>query len=121
MPQVKPSPKFRKWLSDSIEESGLSKREVARRMAAGHRDGVTAETIDTGRRTINKILSGDLQPTQPTRDLIAAALKRDDAPSIDDEEEEPDLQETLRDLRQLAIEQARLQRQVKRVLQAADS
>lgn len=96
---MKPSPKFRGWLAEAVPQSGLSKREIARRMAAKHPLGVTAETIDTARRTVNKILAGDLTPTQPTRDSIAAALERDDAPSVvDDEEEEPDLEATLQAL-----------------------
>jgi transcriptional regulator with XRE-family HTH domain len=90
------SPLFRDWLADAIDRSGLSKREIARRMAAKHPQGVTFETIETGRRTINKILAGKSTPTQPTRDAIADALERDDHPSesADDEEEDepvPDL------------------------------
>jgi transcriptional regulator with XRE-family HTH domain len=86
------SPLFRDWLGDAITRSGLSKREIARRMAAKHPRGVTYETMETGRRTINKILAGELTPTQPTRDSIADALDRDDHPSEsadDDEEAEP--------------------------------
>lgn len=114
MAPVKPSPRFRDWLSEAVETSGLSKREIARRMAARHPRGATAETIETARRTVNKILAGDLTPTQPTRDSIAAALERRDAPSVDDEEEEPDLAATL-----LAL--AELNRQSRRVLRKVGS
>jgi hypothetical protein len=120
MAPVKQSPQFRDWLADAIETSGLSKREIGRRMAATHPRGVNTDTIDTGRRTINKILAGDLTPTQPTRDLIAQALDRDDAPAVPDgdEEEEPDLAATLR---ALARRQAELSRQFDRVLKVVAS
>lgn len=84
---VKASPMFRSWLAEALEGSGQSKREIARRMAAKHPRGVTHDTIETARRTLNKILSGDLTPTQPTRATIAAALERDDFPSVEDDEE----------------------------------
>jgi transcriptional regulator with XRE-family HTH domain len=119
MASVKSSPKFREWLAVAVPRSGLSKREIARRMAATHPRGVTPDTIETGRRTINKILSGDLTPTQPTRDSIAAALERDDAPSvIEDEEEEPDLEATLQ---ALAREQVELGRRLARALKSVSA
>lgn len=93
------SPLFREWLAEAIEGSGLSKREIARRMATKHPRGVTFETIETGRRTINKILAGELTPTQPTRDSIAEALDRGDHPAVssddDDEEEDEPVSELL--------------------------
>lgn len=113
MAPVKQSPKFRTWLSEAVDSSGLSKREIARRMALRHQRGVTAETIETARRTVNKILAGDLTPTQPTRDTIAAALERGDAPSVEDEDEEPDLQQTLQDLAELNRQYNRLLRTVR--------
>lgn len=88
MAPVRPSSNFREWLGDALTVSGLSKREVARRMAAKHPSGVKLDTIETARRTINKILAGDLTPTQPTRDSIAEALEREDAPSVDDDEDD---------------------------------
>jgi transcriptional regulator with XRE-family HTH domain len=107
---------FRDWLSDAIPTSGLSKREIARRMAAKHPRGVNLNTIETGRRTLNKILAGDLTPTQPTRDSIAEALGRDDAPAVTDEDdEESDLSSTLQ---ALAREQAELSRRLSRALKA---
>ena len=113
---VKSSPRFRNWLADAIPASGLSKREIARRMAAKHPSGVSLETIETGRRTLNKILSGDLTPTQPTRDAIADALERTDAPASSDDDEEA---ETVADtLQALAREQADLSRRMKRALKA---
>lgn len=115
MAPVKQSPRFRDWLSDAVEQSGLSKREIARRMAVKHPRGVTYETIETGRRTLNKILSGGLTPTQPTRDLIATALERDDAPSEDDDEED-ELDAAL--LHALVRQQADLNRRISRALKA---
>jgi transcriptional regulator with XRE-family HTH domain len=114
---MKPSPRFRDWLSDALGQSGLSKREVARRMAAKHPKGVSLDTIETGRRTLNKILSGDLTPTQPTRDTIASALERDDAPSeADDEEDEVDAAL----LNALVREQAEISRKISRALVSLD-
>lgn len=118
MAPVKHSPQYRDWLADAVESSGLSKREIARRMASRHPRGVTADTIDTARRTVNKILAGDLTPTQPTRDSIAAALERADGPLVGDEEEEPDLQATLQSL---VREQSELSRKLDRALRAVQS
>lgn len=85
---------YREWLAEAIPASGLSKREIARRMAAMHPRGVSLDTIETGRRTVNKILAGDLTPRDPLRSSIAAALGRDDHPSVQDEEDD-DLEATL--------------------------
>lgn len=82
-------------------------------MAAKHPRGVTAETIDTYRRTLNKIIAGELTPTQPTRDAISAALGRFDAPVVgDDDMEDEDLEATLQ---ALAREQAELGRRIARL------
>lgn len=112
-------PAFREWLEGAIAESGLSKRAIARRMAAKHPQGVTLDTIETSRRTLNKILAGDLTPTQPTRDSIAEALGRSDhPPALQDDDEEEDLQATLQ---ALAREQADLNRRLNRALKAVTS
>lgn len=87
-------------------------------MATRHPRGATAETIETARRTVNKILAGDLTPTQPTRDSIAAALERSDSPSVEDEEEEPDLAMTLE---ALAREHGALSKKYRRALRAVGS
>ena len=87
-------PTFRDWLSEAIPASGLSKREIARRMAAKHPAGVSLDTIETARRTINKVLKADLSPRDPLRDSIADALGRDDHPSVADEDDD-DLEATL--------------------------
>lgn len=118
MSSTKSPPKFRDWLSSAIVESGLSKREIARRMAAKHPRGVSLDTIETGRRTLNKILSGVLTPTQPTRDAIAEAIGRDDAPTVEseDEDEESDLPAALH---ALARQQVDLNRRINRALKQA--
>ncbi len=109
---------FRDWLSSAITASGLSKREIARRMAAKHPNGATLDTVETARRTVNKVLGG-MTPTQPTRDWIAGALDRDDAPSVDDEDdEESDLPSLLQSL---VAEQAELSRRISRVLKAVEA
>lgn len=114
MAPLKSSPKFAEWLAEAIPASGLSKREIARRMAATHPRGVTPDTVETGRRTINKILSGDLTPTQPTRDSISAALERVDGPPVSaDHDGKPDLEATLQ---AIARETAELNRRVDRAL-----
>lgn len=120
MPPVKSSPIFRDWLSEAVVASGLTKREIARRMAAKHSRGVNTDTIETARRTVNKILAGDLTPTQPTRDWIADALDRDDAPSVasEDDDEESDLSSTLH---ALVREQALLSRKLTRALRAVQA
>lgn len=117
MATTKPSPTFREWLGPVIESSGLSKREIARRMAVKHPKGVTYETIETGRRTLNKILSGDLSPTQPTRDSIAAALGEKNAPTVEAEEED-DLPAAM--LRSLMRDQQLLNKRISRVLKQAE-
>lgn len=117
VPPVKSSPVFRNWLSGAVADSGLTKREIARRMAAKHSNGVTTDTVETARRTVNKILAGDLTPTQPTRDWIADALERGDAPSVasEDDDEESDLPSLLHSL---VLEQAELSRRLTRALKA---
>jgi hypothetical protein len=88
MAPLKPSPRFREWLEDAISRSGLSKREIARRIATKHPDGPTHAATETYRRTLNKILAGDLTPTNPTRAVIAEALGEGDFPSVEDDEED---------------------------------
>lgn len=89
---------FRTWLAGEISKQGLTRREVARRLAAKHPEGVTATTIETYRRAIYKYLDAErpAKPTQPTRQAFADALGVDAAqiPS-DDEDEEDDLERAL--------------------------
>lgn len=117
MANVKPSTQFRDWLAAALPESGMSKSEVARRMALKHPLGVTHGTKETARRTLNKILAGTLTPTRATQAAIAEALGRTDAPADDDEESEQDLPATLQ---ALAREQAELSRRLSRALRAVE-
>jgi transcriptional regulator with XRE-family HTH domain len=121
MAHVPQSPAFRDWLAEAIGQAKISKRELARRMAARHPRGATADTVETARRTINKILAGDMTPTQPTRDSIAAALGRDDHPSVsaDEDDEVPDLDATLAAMAREAAELARMMRRLERRRKAA--
>jgi len=86
MAPLTPSPRFREWLEDAIADSGLSKREIARRIATKHQDGANFQTIETYRRTLNKIIAGKLTPTNPTRTVIAAAIGLEDFPTEEDDE-----------------------------------
>jgi hypothetical protein len=107
-------PSYREWLADAIQESGLSKREVARKLAAKHPNGVSLETIESYRRTIRKILFDGQTPRDPLRASIGEALDRDDYPTGADEDED-DLEATLaaltREHPQLARALTRLVRQ----------
>lgn len=76
---------FKDWLADALEDSGATKRGLARRMAEKHPRGVTQDTIESSRRTLRKIIAGKQTPTQPTRDSIQDALGRHDAPTVEDE------------------------------------
>lgn len=116
MAPVTPSAHFRGWLAEAVSASGLSKREIARRMAAKHPQGVSHDTIETARRTINKVLAGTLTPRNPLRESIAAALGRGDFPSVEDEDED-DLQATLQKL----AEDPQAARAVSRLLKAGRS
>lgn len=80
-------PAFKDWLADVLVGTGVSRRELARRLAEKHPEGVTDKTLDSQRKTVRRILSGDSNPTQPTREAICDALgvPRDECPSADDE------------------------------------
>lgn len=112
---------FRTWLQDEIDAQGLSRREVARRMATKHPKGVTPSTAETYRRAIYKYLDPEQpsNPTQPTREAIAEALGVDPSTiPADDDDEEADLQATLQ---ALLHEQAELSRRLSRALKEANA
>lgn len=77
-----------------MERQGLSRREVARRMAEKHPDGVTPQTTETYRRAIRRYLEVEnpQKPTQQTRHAIADALGVDRGSLPTEEDEEEDLQ-----------------------------
>jgi transcriptional regulator with XRE-family HTH domain len=110
---------FRTWLAGEMERQGLSRREVARRLAASHPQGVTPSTTETYRRAVRRYLDAEdpQSPTAQTRTAFAVALEVDPAevPSSDDDEEE-DLAAALQ---ALAREQAEMSRRLNRVLKAA--
>lgn len=89
---------FRDWLNRQLEEHDVPRRELARRMAAKHPEGVTIKTIETYRRAIYRYLDPDdpMHPTEQTRAAFADVfgVEPDEVP--DDSDEEPDLQAALR-------------------------
>lgn len=91
---------FRDWLGSEMERQGLSRREVARRMAEKHPSGVTPQTTETYRRAIRRYLDVEnpQRPTAPTRNAIADALDvpRESVPTDDEEEEDLQLALLLR-------------------------
>ena len=63
---------FREWLRDTLETQGVSRRELARRLPGDP---------ESNRRTLRRILSGETNPTDRTREEIEAATaswERDD-------------------------------------------
>lgn len=78
---------FRDWLAAEMEKRQLSRREIARRLAAQHPKGVNVDTTETYRRAIRRYLEVDPQvPTEQTQRAIAAAIGADpsELPSGDD-------------------------------------
>lgn len=94
----KPPRTFRDWLSQQLEEKKVPRRELARRMAAKHPEGVTPQTIETYRRAIYRYLDATdpMLPTEQTRTAFAEAFGVDPSEVPDDAEEEPDLEAALR-------------------------
>lgn len=110
---------FREWLNTEIDRQGLTRREVARRLASKHPEGVTPQTIETYRRAIYKYLdpANPTEPTMQTRSAFADALGVDPAsvPSQDDDSEDRDL---AAELQALAREHAEMSRRLSRVLRS---
>lgn len=97
---------FTGWLRERVgEEPGkVSRRELAKRLAAKHPDeGRHQKLIDAQRRNVRRILAGQ-KAIQATRDAICDALgePRGSAPAASDEDEETELVEAL--LRRIAPE-----------------
>lgn len=109
---------FRDWLAGEMDRQGLSRREVARRLALQHPKGVTVDTVETYRRAIRRYLDpvDPQRPNPTTRLAFADALEADpaDVPTVDDEVED------VVDLAELMREQAALSRRVRRALKAAE-
>ena len=111
-------PNFRVWLTDQFAETGIARRELARRLAAKHPQGVTPATIDTNRRAIYRYLdeANPMIPTQQTRVAFAEAFGVDPAtvPSEDDDEEsQADLDASLRLIAVQRAELSRIERQLR--------
>jgi hypothetical protein len=69
---------FREWLRDTLETQAVSRRELARRLPGDP---------ESNRRTLRRILSGQVDPTDRTRDEIQEALGDDSGPSRSDEDD----------------------------------
>jgi transcriptional regulator with XRE-family HTH domain len=116
---AKKHPTFRAWLQSELDRQGVSRREVARRLAAQHPKGVTLETVETYRRAIVRYLDPE-RPTVPnvqTRRAFAEALgvPFSEIPEADDEEDEQDMDATLQ---AIAREQADLTKRLNGLLKA---
>lgn len=102
---------FREWLDDRVGEGRISKRELARRLAA---DGLSDP--ESHRRSIRRILDGTINPQNRTREAIGAALEDDSYPRVEDEDDCDDVDAQLQ---ALAREQAELSRRFRRLVKAA--
>lgn len=109
---------FRDWLAGEMDRQGLSRREVARRLAVHHPEGVTVNTVETFRRAIRRYLDpvDPQRPNPTTRLAFADALEADpaDVPTAEDEAED------VTDLAELVRQQAALNRRLKRALNAQE-
>lgn len=94
---------FRDWLQDALMRHGLSRRELARRLPGD---------TESNRRSLRRILSGETNPTDRTREAIQDVLEDHSAPSRDDEVDEMAGGSLLVDVRDLV----RLHRSLERVL-----
>ena len=72
----RPGESFGAWLLGLLmtEPDGLSRRELARRMAE-----LADGNAESQRRTLNRILSGHTEPRASTKALILAAVYGDEA------------------------------------------
>lgn len=72
---------FKEWLAARVGEGGqVSRRELARRLAGKYQGDA-----ESHRRSIRRILDGERNPTQTTRDSIQDVLDDWSAPRVDDE------------------------------------
>lgn len=79
---------FKHWLSERVGDGPgqVSRRELARRLAARHPGAGGEETVESHRRNLRKILKGETaHPTQPTRDAIQDALDDHTAPTAEED------------------------------------
>jgi transcriptional regulator with XRE-family HTH domain len=95
---------FGEWLGGELARLGVSRRELARRLAAQYPGGDDLEAQDSQRRTVRRILSGATKhPTRQTRDSICDALDvpRESAP--DEDGDAPITRKELHEFRRLAL------------------
>lgn len=77
---------FKDWLAERVGDAPgcVSRRELARRLAAQHPGDGGEETAESHRRNLRKILKGETaNPTQATRDAIQDALDDHTAPTAE--------------------------------------
>lgn len=112
---------FRSWLAAELAGQNVPRRELARRLAAQHPKGVTADTIETYRRAVYRYLDpvAPMIPNQQTRAAFADALgvSPDEVP-VSDDEDEPDLTAALQ---AIALGHVELGRQLTRALKVAQA
>lgn len=103
---------FRVWLRDALAAGGHTQRGLARRIAERHPEGANVSTIESARTALRKILRGDVNPSQPTRDAIQEALGRDDAPTAAEEAASESItrEMVVEELRRFRRESLRLER-----------
>lgn len=94
---------FRDWLEGEIGRQGVSRRELARRLAAQYPGSGDTEA-NSQRTTLKRILGGKTRrPSKPTRDAICDALGVSrDAPPVDDGDA-PITREELHEFRRLSL------------------
>lgn len=105
------TPEFSDWLRGTLERTGVSRRELARRLAAKYPQDGGQDAEETQRRKVKRILSGQTRnPTQETRDSICDALgvPRKSAPPETDPADEPLTRDEVREFRRLSLKIERL-------------
>lgn len=77
---------FRDWLNERVGEGDgmVSRHELARRIAGQDTTGTTDP--ENVRRSLRRIMGGQVKASQPTRDAIQKALNDHTAPSVEDED-----------------------------------
>lgn len=96
---------FAEWLEAELAKQGMSRRELARRLAAQYPGGDDLDAQESQRRTVKRILNGKThKPTKQTRDSICDALDVPrDAPPADSADDAPITREELHEFRRLSL------------------
>lgn len=98
-------PTFRDWLTGEMRRQNVTRRGLARRLAAQHPEGVNEATTETYRRAVYKYLH-PVRPTKPTNQTraafaVALGVSPDEVPSTEDEEDDDLMAPLMRELRRL--------------------